>query len=355
MLVGASVGITLLGKKLKPLKNIYNHIKLAGNQVVESILDNGAPFVENYHNAAYKLDLESAYGDNQGTHTKVLYFENGWNGYKYWMTFSPYPKSDDSKENPHIKVSNDMINWSEPEGFRNPLEDTPKDYEHMVIYYSDPHLVYNYDKDILECYFRRVDDSIDEMILYRMTTKDGVNWTPKEEIIKTKRSVHDYVSPAIIYEDHMYKVWYVNKNNTVTYEESTDGYNYTNSRVIKLNYKPNTQKTWHLDVIHTDKGYEMITVAFESWNDRMHMNLYYFNSEDNVNWTTGRAILKPSSISWDNGGFYRSSFIKINDTYYVFYSALSQENIRGIGLSYGNDIFNLKGSNIKAEENKKEK
>lgn len=350
ILAGAALGTIFVARKVRPFNKIYNSIKLAKNIVVEKLLDDGTPFVENYHNAAYKLDLESAYGDNQGTHTKVLYFENGWNGYKYWMTYSPYPKSDDSKENPHIKVSNDKINWTEPEGFKNPLEDRPSDYENMVIYYSDPHLVYNSDTDTLECYFRRVDDKIDQMILYRMTTKDGVNWTPKEEILKTKRSVHDYVSPAIIYEDHMYKVWYVNKNNTVTYEESKDGYNYTNSRVIPLKYKPSTQKTWHLDVIHTEEGYEMITVAFETWNDRMHMNIYYFFSKDNENWTTGQAILKPSSISWDNGGMYRSSLLKIDGTYYLYYSALSQENIRGIGLSYGNDIFNLKGSNIKLEK-----
>lgn len=74
------------------------------------------------------------------------------------MVYSPYPFSDDSKENPHIKVSNDLVNWSEPKGFENPLADTPSDYENMVIYNSDPHIVYNDDKDELECYWRRVDD-----------------------------------------------------------------------------------------------------------------------------------------------------------------------------------------------------
>lgn len=323
----------------------YHRLKNYKERVKINYLDKRLPYIENVHNATNKLNLVSAYGDNHAIHPKVIYFNEKWNGYKYWMVYSPYPFSDDSKENPHIKVSNDLITWTEPEGLKNPLADTPEDYENMVIYYSDPHLVYNSDKDIIECYFRRVDDKADEMILYRMVSKDGVHWSDKEEIIKTQRSKHDYVSPAIIYEDHMYKIWYVNKNNTVTYEESKDGYTYENSRVLDIKYSTNSLKTWHLDVISTDLGYEMIAVAYNNWEDRNSMELYYFQSKDNVNWSTGRSIISPSNVSWDNRGLYRSSFIKMNGVYYVYYSGISRKYSRGIGLSYGKDIDNLIGSN----------
>lgn len=346
----AVVGYSYFNRKVYPFSYVYRYTKKLKNKIAIKIAEIPSKNKENYHNASNRLNLKSSYGDNQGTHPKVLYFKDGWNGYKYWMVFSPYPFSDDSKENPHIKVSNDLINFTEPEGFENPLYDTPSDYENMVIYNSDPHLVYNSDEDVLECYFRRVDDRKDEVIVYRMTTKDGVHWTSKEEVLKDKRSVHDYVSFAIIYEDGMYKMWYINKNNTVTYEESKDGYNYDNRKVIKLKYENPKLKTWHLDVINTNLGYEMITVAYESWDGRGNMNLYYTKSNDNETWSKALPIIKPSNIGWDNGGMYRSSFIKVDDVYYVYYSGVSKDWARGIGLSYGNDIYNLKGYNGKEEK-----
>ena len=91
----------------------------------------------------------------------------------------------------------------------------------------------------------------------------------------------------------------------------------------------------------------MITVAFEKWSGRASMSLYYTASNDNENWKVAQAIIKPSNISWDNGGLYRSTFIKIDGIYYVYYSGISKDGARGIGLSYGEDIYNLKGYNGK--------
>lgn len=344
------VGYSYINRKVFPFSKVYNAAKEINKDTKIKVSEIPVKDRENYHNAANRLKIVSSYGDNQGTHPKVLYFKDGWNGYKYWMVYSPYPFSDDSKENPHIKVSNDLVNWSEPKGFENPLADTPSDYENMVIYNSDPHIVYNDDKDELECYWRRVDDKKDEGIIYRRTTKDGVHWTDREEVLKDTRSEHDYVSFAIIYDKGTYRMWYVNKNNTVTYEESKDGYNYENRRVIDLKYENRSMKTWHLDVIKSDIGYEMIAVAFESWEGRKTMQLYYSSSEDNENWEIAKPILKASNTGWDNGGMYRSSFIKVDGIYYVYYSGVSKEFARGIGLSYGSNIFNLKGYAGKIEK-----
>lgn len=345
MCTAGIVGYSYINRKVYPFSKIYNSGKEFNKKLKINLSEISSHYSEHNHNAKSRLKIVSSYGDNQGTHPKVLYFENGWNGYKYWMVYSPYPFSDDSKENPHIKVSNDLIHFTEPEGFKNPLSDTPSDYENMVIYNSDPHIVYNDDEDILECYFRRVDDVKDEVIVYKMTTKDGVHWTDKEEVLKDKRSIHDYVSFAIIYDNGLYRMWYINKNNTLTYEESTDGYNYKNRKVINLKYENSNLKTWHLDVIKTDIGYEMITVAYESWVGRNSMNLYYSSSSDNETWEVATPIIKPSNNGWDNGGMYRSSFIKVDGIYYVYYSGVSKEYARGIGLSYGNNIKNLKGFN----------
>ena len=48
------------------------------------------------NNSKYQLNIISEYGDNEAYHPKVLSFENDWNGYKYWMSYTPYPQGDDS-------------------------------------------------------------------------------------------------------------------------------------------------------------------------------------------------------------------------------------------------------------------
>lgn len=49
--------------------------------------------------------------DYQTTHPAVLYFANGWNGYKFWMGHTPYEYNNELLENPSIVASNDGINW----------------------------------------------------------------------------------------------------------------------------------------------------------------------------------------------------------------------------------------------------
>lgn len=297
-------------------------------------------------NSKYKLNIVSTYGDNEAYHPKVLSFKNGWNGYKYWMSYTPYPQNsggkgegNDSKENPHIAVSNDLINWKTLINLDEPLDTRAK-----LRYNSDAHIVYNSNLNRLECYWRYVDDVEDKAIIYRRCTKDGVNWSEKEiAFIEAPRSKKDCVSPAILFEDGIYKMWYVDKNNTIKYTTSLDGKEWEETQVLKMNYEE-AVKTWHLDVIQTEKGYEMIMVAFNNWKLHNDMSLYYSISSDGIEWKTAKPIIKPTikTQNWDNKGIYRSSFIYEDGIYYVYYSGTSKDLHHGIGLMYGKDIYNLK-------------
>ena len=106
---------------------------------------------------------------------------------------------------------------------------------------------------------------------------------------------------------------------------------------------PEKLDTWHLDVIKTDKGYEMIVVAYDKWKNHNKMDLYYTISNDEVNFKDAIKILEPErgTLNWDNSGIYRSSIIYLNDTYYLYYGAVGVTAERGIGLAYGKDITNL--------------
>ena len=310
------------------------------------------------YNSKYTLDIYSPYGDKQAYHPKIIAFEKEWNGYKYWMSYTPYPNGEDLKENPCIAVSNDLINWDIPDGYTaNPL-DEPENMEKGKVYNSDSHLVYNSDLDRLECYWRYVNNYNNSIIIYRRYTADGINWTPKEVALFLKnRKKADCISPAIIYENGIYKMWYVELSGIVKYAESKDGTSWENFKNINLEYDTSL-KTWHLDVIKTEYGYEMLTVAFTKFDKRNDMSLYYTNSKDGFTWTKTTEILRPTikTKNWDNKGIYRSSFIYEDGIYYVFYGGTGKKYNHGIGLVLGKDITNLRKINIDfSKENALEK
>ena len=292
-------------------------------------------------NATNPLALKSAYGDTEAIHPKVISFIEPWNGYRYWLSFSPYPKGDDSKENPHILASNDLEHWEEPQGFKNPLDRTPKDYKKGVVYNSDPELLYNEDTDELECWWRFVDDSNGKkVILYRRCSKDGINWNEKEEMLRADRAKSDWVSPALIYEDGIYKMWSIGSGYRVQYIESQDGREWSDIRFIDVEYTASNIKNWHISVIHTQRGYEIVLNSFDSSlpsniYPRGVMNLYYTCSKDNISYQKAKILLTPTNEetnNWDYKGLYRSSLLCDTDgKYYLFYSAIAQDETRGVG------------------------
>ena len=82
---------------------------------------------KNVHNAngsmaSVRLNIETYLdGKNQPTHPSVISFSEPWNGYRYWMAYTPYPYANGSEENPSICASNDMLYWETPEGLANPI------------------------------------------------------------------------------------------------------------------------------------------------------------------------------------------------------------------------------------------
>ncbi len=296
------------------------------------------------YNAPKRLLLIDSYGYNDGYHPKVISFARPWHGYRYWLVWSPFPDSNEKYENPHLLVSNDMLHWEEQPGFSNPIADIPEDYLWKKIYNSDPHILYNSDTDQLEIWWRYVNDLKDQVIIYRSISDDGLTWSNRQKVLTATRSLQDYLSPAVMYEDGRYKLWYVQKNRRLAYTESNDLINWQPVRLIEINYEDDSLHTWHIDVITTEKGYEMLISAYTEWRYRENMDLYYSWSEDNSNYTRAVTILKPTlgTDLWDNRGIYRSSLLWENGRYYLFYSASSTYHTEGIGLMNGAVITDLR-------------
>ena len=300
-----------------------------------------------------KLDIISSYGDDQAFHPKVLNFEKPWNGYRYWMAYTPYPGADQRKENSHVCVSNDRIHWKPFEGEGKavsldpltPFEDPDKQYN------SDTHLVYRKDIDTLECYWRQVDNRTRIDKIMKRTTTDGIHWSKAQNVLVSDARTDRILSPAIIYENGRYKMWTVNckRKFPVLYRESKDGFHWTTPSTIQLKYPSDRLRSWHLDVIHTEKGYEMLVVAFYKGHRHREMNLYYTSSKNEHDFKKCITILKPSEKekAWDNRGIYRSSFFVENGIYYIYYSGIGYpkgpNSSQGVGLTYGPSVKNIHG------------
>lgn len=298
-------------------------------------------------NAKSYLDIVNSYGNVYNYHPSVYYFENGFNGYKYWCAYTPYERCNDKWENPHIAVSNDLKNWTTPKGFSNPLEPIPVNYERGVVYNSDTEILYNTKTGTLECWWRFYDKPNKRIVLRRKTTTDGVKWTATEDMYIAQMGKWDFLSPALIFEDGIYKMWAINpfEDYAVEYKESTDGKNWSSARSIKINYEDKELANWHLDVIHTAKGYEMcISSYYPETNDRLHMDLYYSYSPDNINYSQAELLFSPTrnTSKWDNQGLYRSSLLYADGKYYLFYSGVNTEiGPSGLGMVSGNNPFTM--------------
>lgn len=288
-------------------------------------------------------------GSGQSVHPKVLYFENGWNGFRYWMAMTPYRDTNDYYENPSILCSNDGYNWREPSGISNPISGGITGGAH----YSDTHLVMV--GDTMECWYRynpskadNVSPNNDINYVYRQTSTDGVNWSEKELIFESQTGTIPYVSPSVIYENGKYRIWHHDYNGRTYYQESSDLVSWTSRVTCTLNI-PNASTTkyaWHSDIIHDNGIYEMvISVRDRSFSDEYY-SLFYAVSTDGINFDKATEIIKPTlgSGRLDNESIYRSSILKVNGVYKIYYSADSTNRQWHIFLAEGASPYGLVGS-----------
>ena len=136
-------------------------------------------------NADVPLNIRTYDGFDQPCHPKVLYFEEGWNGHRYWMAYTPYPYCADLYENPCLAVSDDGVNWTKPDGVTNPVTGHPPTHENSA-HYSDPHILMNGDE--MELWFR-----------YNPSYGDGVNADSNEvsrpgpRLVDAAQALYDFV------------------------------------------------------------------------------------------------------------------------------------------------------------------
>lgn len=291
------------------------------------------------------LDIKTFDGSSSPYHPSVLYFKDRWNGYKYWMAETPFsPKGKpyrDRNECPSIHVSNDGITWADITA--NPLDDLNEKEIKELDYFSDPHLIFV--DEHIECWYRfthryGVKDKYDDLQLVRKCSNDGINWSTREVIVNLATNEGDslgnmVVSPAILYHNGKYRMWYVNSESRayreLSYSESTNGKQWSLQRKCILKGSENTP--WHIDVNYIDGKYYLLSYDFT--------DITLWESNDGITFDYIKKLLKPSVIgSFYSEGLYRACIIK--DTDFKIYFSSNDAQKTYIGLISGDNISNLK-------------
>jgi hypothetical protein len=106
-----------------------------------------------------------------------------------------------------------------------------------------------------------------------------------------------------------------------------------------------------MDFIKVEGEYQMALQAWRPGEGNNTSEIYYLESTDLINWTKPIMMLAPNKNpeAFDSRGIYRSSIIKVNDTYLLFYSALDYNGVRSMAISYGSNPLALRGMNVNLE------
>lgn len=300
------------------------------------------------------LKIKTFDGTDSPYHPSVLYFKDGWNGYKYWMAETPFsPKSKpyrDKNECPSIHVSDDGVTWKEI--MQNPIDNLTEKEAEELDYFSDPHLVFVDDK--IECWYRFThrngnDSNFNNLQLVRKSSTDGKNWSEREVLVNLATDEGNplgnmVVSPAILYEDGKYRMWYVNSESRsyreLSYSESHNGKEWTEQKKCTLVGQENMP--WHIDVNFIDGKYYLISYNFK--------DLTLWESVNGISFTYINKILEPSVLgSFYSEGLYRACIIK--DRNLKIYFSANDAFKTYIGLLEGKNIFSFKFTTNKRHHN----
>lgn len=291
-------------------------------------------------------------------HPDVQYFPNGFDGYKYWMVFTPYfgvignVHESERYENPTIVVSNDGINWDSPTGIVGPLQKTPSINESFPekkgagkhAFWSDVDWIF--EKGKFSLYYRgsfikaaalkgrgaKNQNNSRKLVnnaqrtIVRQTSTDGINWTPLEAVYTSNPPYspknNHIISPSIVYNGQEYLSFEVENNISPNFPGNDPSYiiqrtskngldfsNFQQSKVVNFINKPwvkvnSEYAPWHIQASYID-GYYFLCIAAGEVRKYTSDTLYLAFSKDGLNF---KVLPKPFV---DNNA-YRSCIFPMN-------------------------------------------
>lgn len=284
------------------------------------------------------LDIPTSDGSGQNVHPSIVIAPNGisWNGYKYWLSTTPYPYSDVELENPEVIASNDGVTWVVPDGLTNPIYDWTG-----VGHNSDSDLMFYNNR--LYCYFNgRHDVAPIEIGHFVMSSSDGIDWGTYDLVSNKLISGSGGFSPAVLEEsDGTFSLWnvttYDNIRNLRRFKCDTPDGVFGEEQICTVNNLPINKAMYHLDINKYGDKYHGLFTMGTAPSGGSNTSIWFATSDDGITWECSDTVLleKNTSSSWQDGQIYRSSMLYEPDThtYKLYYSALAVSGTWYTGLT----------------------
>jgi hypothetical protein len=258
------------------------------------------------------LTLTTPDGFGETVQPCVVDHGSDWNGYRYWMTDTPYHLSDDQYERPCVWASADGVTWVVPAGGSNPVMDEQK--------HADPSLFF--DNDILYLTYIKANGGADHLKVGMKYTSDGINWSA--EIIIATPSVDNttHECPSLTKVGSTYYLYY-----TVEVPDSTnvrrkscatiDGL-YTNYEVVNMApYLGDFDYLWyHINIFKVGNYHWLFASIKKASTSGIQLFAFIGKSSDGINFVRNPDAIPSLNSIW--GNVYRASVVNIGSQI-VFY------------------------------------
>ncbi|MCG7239562.1 pyocin knob domain-containing protein [Corynebacterium minutissimum] len=261
-----------------------------------------------------KLTTPTHDGSGQATHPSVLYFKDGWNGYKYWMAMTPYPGGDEGHEDPNILASQNGTTWVVPEGLTNPIDDQKgKPNPHN----SDTNIVMGPD-GAMWLTWRMVDRPNGDLTrIFAARSTNGVEWGTPVEIWTAKPGTDEagLLSQSLVWTGSTWRLYGVRnatRTNRLSFYETSDK-NPTKDSAWKLqdcaiDAAGPGRNFWHVDVQYYNGAY--LGIIQDMASQGRDGDIYFMRSADGVTWERSTVPLV-DKIGSAQTAIYKTGFVPL--------------------------------------------
>ena len=291
----------------------------------------------------YPITLTTPDGTNTVTHPNVLHLSTNWNGYPWWLVYTPFPPN--AREFPCIAVSVDGYNWTTPTGLVNPIVAAPL-IDGVTTWCADTDIILLTNGTMCVYYmdYSYLADATRSNNVMRTESADGINWSTPEPVIQSFGTATDFniISPAVEFDLAGVMQMYVScGTNTKSLDLWTAsdhfGTNWSGPITCTNSAGAASGAYWHLDVKRIyDTWYLFASTTGGS-------DLIYQSSTNGVLWASaaGSGLFAPTNSynSWI-GPFYKPT-MAVSHYYplrWDIFSGLAHTNV-----AYGTSGWKLFG------------
>lgn len=351
--------------KIHVFAGMLNGVGVANHEIYDPVLDTWES-----RTLGNPLNIPK-YGASGVVHPDVLYFPSGKDGYKYWMSYTPYPPQ--SKENASIIRSNDGITWTDA-GIINPVIPAGTSGSWNDLENPDPDMIYVANLDKWFMVWDGGDAATNSRKIALAYSADGKTWTQyngnavngnTNPVILSGDDIHGQpweisgsysktCTPTLFYESGTFYLFYAEEasgNNRGKVGLATFAWDNTTNSIINLDRNSSNpiidlpedinfkSGGGHLDISKNPNTNEYHLYIVRELLSSASYELALLTSTDKINWTNqGKVLERGLASEWDATHIYRSApvvnsqgeIVFFDNKIRLFYSAFGNP---GIGIA----------------------